>query len=130
MTKKKTEEKKTEKPEEPKKEFAMQYCKYEFDENEIRDMAAEMAQNIARAESVDAELKTIKAQFKADLETLTRGIQATAEKMNSGYEMRNIKCEVVRDYRLGMVFYKRTDNGEIAKERKMRDDERQVKIGE
>jgi hypothetical protein len=121
MTTKKTEE---------KKEFATQFCKYIFSDEEKAEMAAEMAQKIAQLQGVESQEKSVKAQLKAEKESLSADISGNAEKINSGYEMRNIKCEVVYNYNEGMVLYIRTDNGELAKERKMRDDERQVKIGE
>jgi hypothetical protein len=123
MTKKKNDEK-----QKPEKEFNFQYCKYTFSVTEKAEMSSEMAQKVARLERTEDELKTVKAQFKSETEQLARDISTTAEKLNSGYEMRNIKCEVIRDYREGIVEYVRTDTGEIAKSRKMRDDERQMQI--
>ena len=68
----------------------------------------------------------------ADLKSRIDGLQAqvnlAATRLNNGYEMRQIKCEVVANYVDRVWQYFRTDNDELAKERRMTSDDLQMKI--
>jgi hypothetical protein len=110
------------------KEFCNEYCKYSFTKEEIDEMSAEMARLVSDLETAEDEKKAVMSDFKGKIDSLTATIRQAAGEINNGYEMRNIKCEVIRDHEKGKIMHMRTDNGEIVRTKKMTDDDRQMEI--
>ena len=104
------------------------FCKYQFDEEEKREMAAEMAQKVTELASVEDSKKAIMSDFKSQIDGLQAKINGAATKLNNGYEMRNIKCKIIADYDDKEFVYFREDNGEIAKREKMTADDLQRRL--
>ena len=103
-------------------------CRYEFSVEEKRDIASELANGIADLQRMEDNKKSIMSQIKSEMDSKQSKINLSAEHLRSGFEMRDIECEVVYAYVDDVVRWIRTDNGEVAHERKMRPDERQMKL--
>lgn len=110
------------------KKFTNEYIKYQFSATEISEMAAELAQRTSELETAEDEKKAIVSDLKSRIDTLTSTVRQAATKINNGYEMRNVKCEVVEDFKAGTIKHIRTDTGEIVRTKKMSDEDRQQKI--
>ena len=109
-------------------EFSNEYCKYIFMEDEKKEIASEMAQRVSELQRLEDEKKAIMSDLKSQIDRVQAEVNNSATKLNNGYEMRSIKCEVERNFETRKVRYIRADNGEVAKERKMTDDERQMQV--
>lgn len=97
--------------------------KYEFTDEEN----TELAQQMARAEAVISEksddLRAVTAAIKAEITTQEGILHSCAEKLRSGYEMRQKVVDLRYDYGNGVVQYIDKESGEILKERPMTKDE-------
>ena len=110
------------------KEFSTEFCKYTFTEDEKKALASEMAQSVSSLQSAEDQKKAIMSDLKGQIDSLQAKVNSSATKLNNGYEMRQIKCEVVADYDAKLWTFIRTDNGEIAKERRMTQDDLQKRL--
>ena len=103
-------------------------CQYNFNDDEKRDIASELANGVAELKHIENRKKSVTSQLTSEMNAKQSAVDLAAEKLRSGFEMRQIECEVVYAYIDDVVRWIRTDNGEIAHERKMRPDERQMKL--
>lgn len=127
-----TEETEIEQPEQEeaadKVEYEKCWCKYSFTEQEMRDIAERLAHKTQELADVEDQKKAVMAEFKERIERISTEIKSSSQKYRAGYEMRDIECEVDRDFKTGEVRYIRTDTGEIAKTKKMSMADRQRHI--
>lgn len=114
--------------EKPEVKYSHQYVKYEFIEEEKREISIEMAEKVSRLDSLEDELKAVKSDFKSQIDQTSADMKNLASKINNGWEMREIKCIIEYDYENGIVRHIRTDNGQEVKTRKMNQEERQMRI--
>ncbi|MDH5297865.1 MAG: hypothetical protein OEV91_02485 [Desulfobulbaceae bacterium] len=100
-----------------KEEFSEEYVKYVFSEEEKREIAEKMAQTVTEANDLEEQKKAVAKDFDGRIQTAKNLVHSSDQKLNSGYEMRNIKCLVEKDYEARTATYTRTDNGEIVRKR-------------
>jgi len=110
------------------KEYTKEFCKYVFSDDEKKEIASDMAQKISDLERLESEKKSFTKRIGGDIDIASGQARQGAEKLNSGYEMRHIECEVERDYDLKVVRYIRTDTGETVKEKRMTSDDLQQEL--
>lgn len=103
-------------------------CKYVFNETEKREIAGDLANGVAELQHMDDQKKAVMSQLKSEMDAKQSAVNLAAEKLRSGFEMRTVDCEVVFAYCDDMVRWIRTDNGEVAHERRMKPEERQMKL--
>jgi vacuolar-type H+-ATPase subunit I/STV1 len=103
-------------------------CRYEFSEAEKRDLAASLANGIADISRLEDNLKKAQTQIKSEIADKQAMVKDTAEKLRSGFEMRNLECEVIYAYIDEEVRWVRLDNGEVAHRRRMWSDEKQKRL--
>ena len=111
------------------KKYTKEYCKYKFTPEEVAEMSAEMAQNVSTLKDAESDKKAIMSDLKGKIDGLTAQTQISANKINNGYEMRNVECLVEFDYANGVVRHTRTDTWETVKTRQMTADDRQMEMG-
>lgn len=111
-----------------KVEYDKIMCKYLFSQKELNEIAETLAQKTQESAEVEAEKKSVASSYKERLEAIQLAINKNARLYKDRSEIRMIECEVERDFTSGVVRYIRTDNGEIAKEKKMTMAERQMSI--
>ena len=107
------------------KEHSYEYIKHTFDEEEKRAIASNMAETVGNRQGAKDEKKAIVSEFKSKIDKMTAEISLAAARLRTGYVMRNVKCEVDRDYKARVIRFYRTDNGDLGKERTMTTDELQ-----
>ena len=110
------------------KEYSNEYCKYVLNEEEKRDIALTMAQKVSELNQAEDDKKSVMSDFKSRIDGLSAEVNRSATLLNNGYEMRNIKCEVIPDYESKIFRFIRTDNYEEAKTRKMTSDDLQNQL--
>jgi hypothetical protein len=104
------------------------YLKYHFSEEEMKNLALDMAQATNKANAVEEKKKAANAGFKDELESHQLIARTAARKIEQGYEMKDIKCRKFTDYKKDLVTITRLDTGEVVEERKIKDSERQMSL--
>jgi len=107
-----------------------EYLKYSFTEPEKAEIAVEMAQKVAELNQVEGQLKAIKSQYKSKVDVLQGEINLAAEKLNTGYEMRSVKCEVTPNWEEKIWEYIRLDTGEFVRTEEMSVEDLQMRLDE
>lgn len=111
------------------KEFSNEYIKHIFTESEKAGIAIEMAQKVSELSSAEDNKKAVMSDFKSQIDLLQAKVNSAAIKLNNGYEMQNIKCEVVPDWDSKIWQYFRVDNESLVKEKPMSADDLQMRLG-
>jgi len=112
----------------PEREIVKEFLKCILTEGEKREIAQNLAVAVMSRDEAEGGLKSAQTQFKSKIALHEAELISLAEKLRSGFEMRNIECEISGDYKLGTVTIIRLDTGEIIRERPMTKDERQNKL--
>jgi len=112
------------------KKYSNEYVKYEFSESEKRDIATDMALKVSELSQAEDDKKAIMSELKSRIDTLAAQVNNSATKLNNGYEMRTVKCEIIPDWKNKVWQYWREDNGSLAFENKMSAKDLQMKITE
>ena len=105
-----------------------EYLKYVFSQEEKADIAIEMAQKVSELSQAEDEKKAIMSDFKSRIDGLQARVNSAAIKLNNGYEMRSIECEVVPNWEEKIWEYIREDTGEITKTAQMTPEDLQLKL--
>jgi predicted phage-related endonuclease len=109
-------------------EIKKELCKYEFSEEEKRELAMEMAKTVGELDQKTLEKKAIMSDLKSQIDSLDAQVKSLASKLNTGYEHRNMNCRVERDVPSRTVYYYRVDTDKLVKTRPMTQDELQSTI--
>ena len=104
------------------------YLKYTLTEGEVSDAAQDLAQHLGDMESLENELKAIKADMKAKIEKCTAEIKIAQRLVRDKYEMRLLPVTVEYNYTQCVVVITRDDTGEVVRNRKMTGEEKQQTI--
>ena len=105
------------------KETSKEYCKHTFTEDEKREISTELAHCVSELSQKEDEKKAIMSDLKSQIDSLASRTNGLATKLNNGYEMRNIECEIERDYDAHVIRFFRLDTGELVRTRKMTSDD-------
>jgi hypothetical protein len=113
-----------------RKPTSKEFVKYSFNGNELKDLSDNLARAVTDRARKEDEKKAAVTSMNADIEAETTKINALAEKIQNGWEMRYIDCYVEKDYKAKKVSYTRIDNNEIVKTRPMSPEEFQMSLDE
>lgn len=103
--------------------------KYSFQPNELVDIARSQARLINEKTEAEDQFANVKADHKATVTRLDADVAKCTLRVTSGYEMRPIKCLVLKfrpDKESALIV--RTDNGRVLRKRKLDADEKQLKL--
>ena len=112
------------------KEFTNEYVKVIFTETEKREIAQEMAQKVSELQQAEDDKKAIMSDYKSRIDGLQANVNSAATKLNNGYEMRSIKCEIVPNWDNKKWEFWRTDTQEFLRDKPMSSDDLQMKLDE
>jgi hypothetical protein len=113
---------------EKSKTYSMEYDRHEFTDEEKLAMSKDLSRIYGERDKAENELKAIKSDFKSRLDRMSADLGELATKLQNGYEMRRVKCEVNHDYKKKRVYFYRVDTGALVKDRAMFQDELQMKL--
>lgn len=113
---------------EPTKEKSEQYLKCTFTESEKTEMAEKMSIAFQKKAEAEVRLKEVSTQIKAEIAGEDSIIQESAKKYNQGFEYRNVKCTVERDFERGKYRVTRDDTGEVIEDRLLTEKELQLQM--
>jgi len=112
----------------PEREIVKEFLKCILTEGEKREIAQNLAVAVMSRDEAEGALKSAQTQIKSKIALHEAELTSFAEKLRSGFEMRNVECEIEGDYKTGTVSIIRLDTGEIVRDRVMTNDERQKKL--
>jgi len=102
------------------------FLDYKLTEKEVAEASQSLATHLGQRSSLDDQLKTIKAEFKAKIEKCQADINLQARLVRDQKETRLIPCDVEYNYTTCMIKVTRKDTKEIVSDRKMIGDEKQM----
>lgn len=102
--------------------------KHDLTDLEMAALARTQSQALGRKAAAESELGAIKKDFAGRIALAQAEVQNCSQSINTGWEMRNIKCLLVDERPEGWRLIIRTDNGHIAKRRRLEAHERQTKL--
>ena len=114
----------------PEPKYENEFIKYLFTDEEKKEIAAEMAQKIVNLQQAEDDKKAITSDYKSQIDGIQAGINLTATKLTTGYEMRSTKCQVVPNYPKKVWEYIRVDTGLLVKEKGMTTNDLQMEFEE
>ena len=107
-------------------EQTREYLRYDFTPAELAEFARSMARSHQKRSQLETEAKAVATQFKSGIEAETNLISDYANKLNNGYEYRNVECELrYNEPSIGMKTVVRLDTGEVVKKQAMTSSEMQ-----
>ncbi len=109
---------------------SQQSIKYTFTEIEKKKISEQLAQAVLEKDMAQNELKSVKGQFDARKKTADALISLHAQQLQSGYEYRMTDCEIIKDFRTGMIITRRLDTLDVVESHKMTGADRQMVIRE
>lgn len=112
-----------------KKRFEKVTCRYEFSEDEKKEIAMNMAIEVQKKNQLEEDKKETAAQYKEQITTCENRSRVKANQIEKGYELRPVECEIVFDYENSMIRWVRTDTGAEAKTKPMSEEQKQMKLG-
>ncbi|MBE2178893.1 MAG: hypothetical protein IAE97_00270 [Chthoniobacterales bacterium] len=98
---------------------------YKFSDDELRILGKELAEAQIQSRQLEDDRKRVADEWKAKISTKEAEIASLSNKVNSGYEYRDIPCEITLNEPVGKKTARRTDTGETVWVRDLTDSERQ-----
>lgn len=102
--------------------------KHTFTPSERAEIADAMARGVQERDAAQNTLKTATANLKAAVASAEARVTEEAARLNTGWELRQTKCEKVFDYGSATVRLVRLDTYETVWERSLSDEERQTEF--
>lgn len=90
-----------------------------FTDEEKGKIAQEMAIKVVDLERAEDTKKAVVADYNAQIAGIKASTNLAATKLTNGWEMRNIKCEVEKDFERWKVRFLDMDTKKVLKERDM-----------
>ena len=87
--------------------------KCDLTNEELLDISKEMSEHLNKRSQAEDSLASFSAQKKAEIKGHDAHINRSAQLINSGFEYREVKCEVVIDEKKDTVSWIRQDTGEV-----------------
>ena len=94
-------------------------------QDEISQYSQELARITGEQSEIEAQKKEVMSDFAAKLNKCTADGRVLARKIITKKEDRQVECDLEFDYKTGMVYTVRCDNGVTIDQRKLTEDERQ-----
>lgn len=102
--------------------------KCELTEEEVSDAAQTLARNLDELEALDGEFKTVKADFKSQIEAKEAAAKVQRNLVRNKYDYRQTPCTMVLNYTTQKVVVTRDDTTDVVSERKMLAEEKQMNM--
>ncbi len=106
-------------------EISKEYLRCELTESEKKDLASKMAFSISKINELQGTLKSAKKQIESDIAKYEADLASSAERYNTGFEMREVEVSIVKDFDTNSVTVFRRDTNQIVRERALTAEERQ-----
>src|SRR3989339_92098 len=104
------------------------YLRHDFKSEELSDMQKRLALQTQALRHKENAKKAIVSQFSSELEAIDAEIGSLADKINTGFEHREMKCPLNFDWDRNKKDAIHPETGEIVKTFDITDDDRQLKL--
>lgn len=102
----------------PAPKHEKRWLRYDFTAPEILELSMDMANKTQEVNQIEEEKKSVTAGFKNRIDVLRVHINGNADKVASGYEIREVQCNIKYHWpRQGMKTLTRTDTGKTMEEK-------------
>lgn len=115
---------------EESKETKNLWLRYDFNEEELKTMARDLSEALNKKKNLEDEAKSAAASYKSSIAEKTAQINKLSNLYGTGYESRNIPCKIFYNWELDIKRFVRSDTGEIVREEKIPEEDRQMKVDE
>lgn len=89
------------------------YAKYEFSEDEKRQLGSELAGKIDRAEGLKTEKKSLVSELNERIDNAASEIKRISSNINLGFETRSYTCKVEKNFKLKIKEYYCVHTGKL-----------------
>lgn len=96
-----------------REKYANRYLECVLTEDELKDCSKRLAVSVRDRSRAEDALKSFKSQNKSEIDGYDATINSMSEKVSSGKEYREVKCNVVYQWEDKVKEYVREDTGEI-----------------
>jgi hypothetical protein len=79
--------------------------RYSFDKNELAEKSKQLAETCGDKMRIIEEKKSVNSQYKARIDEKESVINLLSSHITTGYEMKNVECEVEYDFDKGLKRY-------------------------
>ncbi len=104
------------------------WSKYEFTEDEKRELSKRLANENQNKQRLDDEKKAVASNFKAKIDSAISSINLFASQISNGYEHRNFRCFKLLNFNRKMREFYDVDSGELIKEEPFLPGDYQMKL--
>jgi len=109
-------------------EIITEYLKCPLTDQELKREAEKMANAFSKLSELEGTLKSAKKQIESEIAKVEADLSLAVEKYRSTFEMRNVECEVEKNFQTNTVTVIRLDTLEIIRERALTGEERQLML--
>lgn len=113
-----------------KQKTAVEYLKYTFTPAELHELSMSLAKTIEELDQAKKEKTAVMADLNSRIKSLEALTAATSVKINNGYEMRSIECDVIPIWERKAWEIRRQDTDELVRTKNMSNDDLQMRIDE
>lgn len=117
-------------PREKQNETRNVYLRYEFKPEEKVEITNRLVENISKKSALEDDKKSSMSDFKHRIDAVEGEINRETERLKSGYEMRNIECDVYLDFEADEKITIRKDTGEEVERIRIPEEDRQTVLGD
>jgi len=115
-------------PESKSLEIEKRWCKYRFSKEELAEIALKMSKAVKDAHALEDQKKAVMSDFKAQIDKAAAEANVNANHLQTGWEMRLIECEVIRDFKKKEIQYRRLDTEDIEEIKRMSSGDLQMEL--
>lgn len=83
--------------------------RYAFTQEEMSEKAKRMANAVSGKAQAEAEFKSMKSDHKAKIDAQDAVISLMSGHVSNGYEIKNVECDVIKDFEKGTKTYYHND---------------------
>jgi hypothetical protein len=104
--------------------------KHKLTDKEMAALAREQSEYLQAKQVAESEFESIRTVYKAKITEAQAKVQGISAQVQSGFEIRNVRCMLANERPEGYRLTIRLDTGHIARRRKLETEERQIKLTE
>jgi hypothetical protein len=104
--------------------------RHSLTDKELAALAKQQAEGLQQKRLAESEFESIRTVYKARITEAEALVQGISARVQSGFEMKNVRCMIANERPEGYRLVIRLDTGHIAIRRKLEAEERQIKLTE
>jgi len=98
----------------------------ELTEQDLLSKSKTLADGVSTLAELEDAFASVKKDYSSKIQALEASITSASTVIRQGYEIRKVKCEVLKDFDMGLIFVSRPDTGEIIEQEDMTTEQRNL----